>query len=474
MWEQIRANKRRSILLIFGLALLLVALGYTIGAAFVKGQGLIGAAVAIGLWLILLLGAIMGGRGILLMSAHAREIQHADHPQLFNVVSEMSIAAGLPKRPKVYIMDSNAPNAFAVGTPENCAVAVTVGLLVELNRDELQGVIAHEIGHIHNQDTRFMTIAGVMVAAIVIIADGFLRAMFYTGGRRRRSSGGKGGGQAQAILMLLALVLAILAPIMARLLYLACSRRREYLADACAARFTRYPEGLASALQKISLGAGRMPDVNRATAPMYIVNPLKGSAVHGLFSTHPPTGERVRILRAMGGNAGYRAYESACAKIGRKRLIGKDSLAASEDIRAREASPESEEDKLGKARDAVDILHRMEGMVFVTCACGLKIKIPPGFKGEAAHCPICRRTMAIPAAILVAVGAISAAEAADDAEKATAEHAAPPKQLAYRFKPGEWQSFRCACGHGMQLSPNFLGTKLRCDQCGASIVIKRT
>ena len=474
MWEQIRANKRRSILLIFGLALLLVALGYVIGAAVIKGQGLIGAAAAVGLWLILLLGAVMGGRDILLMSAHAREIQHDDHPQLFNVVSEMSIAAGLPKRPKVYIMDSDAPNAFAVGTPENAAVAVTVGLLVQLNRDELQGVIAHEIGHIHNQDTKFMTIAGVMVAAIVIIADGFLRAMFYTGGRRRRSSGGKGGGQAQAILMLLALVLAILAPIMARLLYLACSRRREYLADACAARFTRYPEGLASALQKIALGAGRIPDVNRATAPMYIVNPLKGSAAHSLFSTHPPTGERILILRAMGGKAGYAGYESAYAKVSRKHLMGKDSLAASEDVRAREASPESEEDKLGKTREAVDILHRMEGMVFLTCTCGLKIKVPPGYKGEKVSCPACRRSVAIPAAVLVAAGAIAATEAADDAGKATPERAATPKQLAYRFKPGEWQSFRCACGHGMQLSPNFRGTKLRCDHCGASIAVKRT
>jgi len=410
MWEQIRANNRRSLFLIVGLAGMLVGMGYVIGIAIARPYGYLGIAIALGIWLILLLVAITNGRGILLMSARAREIKKRDHPQLFNVVEEMTIAAGLPKRPKVYIMDSDVPNAFAVGTRENSAVAVTTGLLMKLSRDELQGVVAHEIGHIHNHDSRFMTIAGVMVAAIVIIADMFLRGLFYSGRGRRRSS--SGGGQAQAVLLVLAIVLAILAPIMAHLLYLACSRRREYLADACAARFTRYPEGLASALEKISGHAGKMTHVNRAVAPMYIVNPLKGSAARSLFSTHPPTQERVRILRSMGGMAGYAAYEAAYAKAGGRHLMGKDSLAGADAANARAASPGSEKADLAQVREVTDILHRMEGLIFLACACGLKIKVPKSYKGEKVPCPACGQVMAIPTAALAAAGAIAAADAA--------------------------------------------------------------
>jgi len=398
MWEQIRANRRRSIATIFGLACVLVALGYIIGVALAGPRGYFGVVFALGLWLVLLLVALGAGKGVLLASERAREIQKSDHPQLFNIVEEMTIASGLPKRPKVYIMDTDMPNAFAVGTPENSAVAVTTGLLMKLKRDELQGVIAHEIGHIHNQDTRFMTIAGVMVGAIVIIADTFLRSMFFMGGGRRRSSS-RDGGQAQAVLMILALLLAILAPIVAQLLYLACSRKREYLADACSARFTRYPEGLASALEKIAGGAGRAgraAKVNRAVAPMYIVNPLKGSAARSLFSTHPPTEERVRILRSMGGGADYGAYETAFGKVTQHSLIGKSALSQDDRVEVREPSAKSEKADLEKAREVVDILHRMDGFIFLACACGLKIKAPKGFAGQSVRCPACGRTLPIP------------------------------------------------------------------------------
>ena len=427
------------------------------------------------MWLILFVVAVSNGSGLLLMSAHAREIQHDDHPQLFNVVEEMTIAAGLPRQPKVYIIDSDSPNAFAVGTPEKSAVAITSGLLMKLSRDEVQGVMAHEIGHISNQDTRFMCLAGVMVAAIVLIADGFVRAMFYSGAGRRRSSG-RGGGQAQAIMMLLALVVAILAPIMAQLLYLACSRRREYLADACAARFTRYPEGLASALEKIAGSAGKMSDVNRATAPMYIINPLKGSAARSLFSTHPPTNERVRILRSMAGGAGYGAYEAAFAKVSGQHLIGKQSLSGADAPGARAPSPKSEQDDLASAREVVDILHRMDGLIFLTCACGLKLKIPKGHKENKIKCPTCSRILALPAPVIMA----GAAAAALDTLDKTGEPARPKKKprpeepLLFRFKSGKWQSFRCSCGHTIQLSPRFSGARIRCDKCRRTIQVEHT
>jgi heat shock protein HtpX len=198
------------------------------------------------------------------------------------------------------------PNAFAVGLkPERACVAVTTGLLERLSRDELQGVIAHELGHISNRDTLFMTLAGVTLGAIVLLADMGMRMMFWGGGGRRRSSSssGKNGGAAMAILMIAALVLAILAPLIARLLYFACSRQREYLADASSAQYTRLPSALASALQKISTQqeAKKIP-VNRVVSPMYIINPLAAAGSASVFGTHPPTQERIkRLLEMQGG-----------------------------------------------------------------------------------------------------------------------------------------------------------------------------
>ena len=217
----------------------------------------------------------------------------------------MRIAASLPAMPSVFIIDTPVPNAFAVGlNPERACVAVTVGLLERLNRDELQGVIAHELGHISNRDTLFMTLAGVTLGAIVLLADAGMRMMFWGGGRRRSSSSSGKGGGAAAILMIAALVLAILAPILARLLYFACSRQREYLADASAAQYTRYPAGLANALRKIALQQDpqKIP-VNRVVAPMYAINPLAAAGSASIFGTHPPTEERIRRLMEMQGGA---------------------------------------------------------------------------------------------------------------------------------------------------------------------------
>ena len=243
------------------------------------------------------------GDDVLLQMAGRREIQKQDHPQLFNIVEEMSIAAQLPKMPRVFIVDDPAPNAFAVGrNPDKAAVAVTIGLLKILNRDELQGVVAHEIGHIKNRDVALMTTAGIMLGAIVILADIGMRAMWYGGGSRRsRDSDGGGGGGAQAILMLVALVFVILSPILAQLIYFALSRRREYLADASGAMFTRWPEGLASALEKLGSNARPQADQSQVTAPMYIVRPLRaGRAAQlriGVFHASAAGGADSRAAR---------------------------------------------------------------------------------------------------------------------------------------------------------------------------------
>ena len=307
MWEAIAANKQRSALLIASLATLLALMGLAIG--FLLGgrpqSAYFGAFVGLCVWGVLLLVNAMGGESVLLASANAREVSHDDAPQLYNVVEEMRIAASLPALPRVFIIDTPVPNAFAVGLkPERACVAVTTGLIERLARDELQGVIAHELGHVANRDTLFMTLAGVTLGAIVLLADFGMRMLFWGGGRRRSSSSGKGGGAA-ALLMIAALVLAILAPLVARLLYFACSRQREYLADASAAQFTRYPAGLARALRKISQEQDpKQIPVNRVVAPMYAVNPLAAAGSASIFGTHPPTAERIRRLLEMQGAAG--------------------------------------------------------------------------------------------------------------------------------------------------------------------------
>ena len=469
MWEAIQANKRRSVALVLMMAAALLLLGYLAAEAFMPRAGPVGLTIALLIWLLLWVTAVAGGSGVLLGSVNARQIQHDDHPMLFNVVEEMTIAAGLPKMPKVYIIDSDAPNAFAVGSENDSAVAVTTGLLMQLKRDELQGVVAHEIGHVKNHDTRFMVLAGVMMGAIILIANVFVRSMFYSGAGRRR--GGRGGGGGAIILV--ALLFAILAPLMAQLLYFACSRRREYLADACGARFTRYPEGLASALEKISRSARLMSKVNQAVAPMFTVNPLQGSAVTSLFSTHPPTEDRVRVLRSMAGGAAYADYEAAYAKLHGGGLLGGRTLAESDKAPIRAPSAEPEKEDLAKARESVDILHRMGGYLFLQCACGLKVKVPPQYKEPELHCPRCDRAIPIPVA--AAAGAAAALEAAAREEGMPPVEGEPAEAPghSYRYVPGKWQSFRCPCGSSINLSPNFSGSHVRCPGCGRPISIER-
>jgi heat shock protein HtpX len=480
MWEAIRQNRRRSFVLITLMAIVLIALGAAIGVYIDPQQGLVlGATAAVGLWLILWLTAVAAGDSILLSSVNAHEIWKEDAPQLWNVVEEMTIASGLGKMPRVYVIDDSALNAFAVGRqPEKAAVAVTAGLLRKLNRDELQGVVAHEIGHIRNLDVKFMTLAGVMVGSIVLISDVFLRALFYGGGRRRSRGGGKGGGQAAAIMLLVAIALAILGPIFAQLLYFACSRRREYLADASSARFTRYPEGLASALEKISGRASSKSKseakANRVMAPMYIVNPLQARSAAGLTSTHPPTEKRIQILRSMGGQAGFAAYEAAYRQAtGAKRgCIGARTLESDAGVAVRPPAPEDrKKDATERARQASDLVDRMAEYLFLACACGVRIKIPPDFQGDKITCPRCGREHEIPAAELAAVAGATAAAVGKGVPGVKKASPPPPPPMRYRRKGAGWESFRCRCGQTVQLSPSLSTDSIRCPKCRTRIAI---
>lgn len=401
MWELIRANKRNSAILMALMALVLVSLGLVIGSAVAPGEGsLVGVAVALGLWLILTLISLSAGDQILLSASHARPVTHDVHPLLFNVVEEMTIAAGLNKMPKIYIINDPAPNAFATGrNPETASIAVTAGLLAKLNRDELQGVVAHEMSHILHRDILYVTLAGIMLGTIVLLSNVFLRGMFRgsMAGSSRRYSGGdrRGGGQAQAVILLIAVVAAILAPIMARLLYYALSRRREYMADAGGARLTRYPEGLASALEKIANDPGpQLAVANQATAPMYIANPFKRKGkmtLSDLTSTHPPISERIRILRSMGIGASYTDYAQAFGQVTRKRLAVHTDQ---EHVPLRTAQqPLDQIDPRSHQRRIGDIMRKVNGFAFLTCPCGLNLKVPPNFKASILTCPRCKRDL---------------------------------------------------------------------------------
>ena len=272
MWELIAKNQRNSILVFFGMGLCLIVLGFFIGAAVSPDEPYSGILIAAAIWLFLSALSFFAGDSILLASSGAKEITPHIHPQLYNVVEEMKIAANLPAMPKIYIMDDPALNAFATGrNPQNSAVTVTAGLLSRLNRDQLQGVIAHEMSHILNRDTLFLTFAGVMLGSITLMAESFLRGMRYSAYSSRYR--GRSRSDGQAIIILVAVIFALLAPLLARIFYFALSRRREYLADASAARLTRYPEGLASALEVLVESEHQPAQTNSITAPMYIINP---------------------------------------------------------------------------------------------------------------------------------------------------------------------------------------------------------
>lgn len=398
MWEQIRSNRTRSFVLIFLMAAVLMGIGYAIGI-FVASP-ITGLIIALVVWGFMTMIAFFQGDSILLSLSNARKIKPSDHPRLYNVVEEMKIASGLETMPDVYIIDDPALNAFATGRdPNHAAVAITTGLLEKLNRDELQGVIAHEISHIKNRDVLLMSLAGIMLGTIVILAWYVSRVLFFTGGMRggRRSSGG--GGQGQAILMIVGLVFIILAPIAAQLLYFAVSRKREYLADASGALYTRYPEGLASALEKIGASTTAVKKANKATAPMYIANPFrsKDMSAASLTSTHPPIQERIRILRAMGGNISYAKYEENYEKVhGGKGLMPASAMGIAA-VTARAASDEAGSfgvtERLRQRREATDALDRASDWRIVTCECGTKWKVPRDFQDDHVLCTRCGRTI---------------------------------------------------------------------------------
>jgi len=297
MYEQISSNKWKSFFLILFFLCLIFVLAWILGEQ--TGLGSQALILAVIIAVAMTFGSYYASDKIVLAISRAKPVEKKDYPYLYNVVEGLAIAGGLPK-PRCYIIDDTAPNAFASGrNPKNSVIVVTKGLLQKLNRAELEGVIAHEMAHIKNYDVLLMTLTVVMVGVVVLLSDWILRSFIWGGGKRRRSS--KEGGNAGAILVVVGLVLAILSPLIAQLIRLAVSRKREFLADANGAFLTRYPPGLASALKKLDADKEPLEAANKATAHLYIVNPLKDikGVVNKMYSTHPPIEERVAALEKM-------------------------------------------------------------------------------------------------------------------------------------------------------------------------------
>lgn len=292
MYSQIDSNKRKTTLLITIFLVFIIGLGWFLGVYMGYGYEITILAVMISFLMTLI--SYYSGDKVALASTGAKAIQKEDNPYVYRMVENLAITAGIPT-PKVYIIDSPALNAFATGRdPEHASIALTTGIISALENQELEGVIAHEMSHIKNYDIRVMMIVVVLVGSISLLSNIFFRARLFGG---KRDSNNNGGGQIGAIIMLVGVVLLILSPLIAELIKLAISRKREYLADASGAMLTRYPEGLAKALEKISQSNTPLKTASAATAHLFISNPLKKQSLTALFSTHPPIEDRIKKLR---------------------------------------------------------------------------------------------------------------------------------------------------------------------------------
>ena len=301
MYEQIAANKRKTVVLFVLAILLLAGVGYALG--LLANSGIAGLVIALIVAVVLSISSYAYGDRVVLASTRAKEVTKEQAPRLHNIVEGLAIAAGVPK-PRVWIVPEAAPNAFATGRdPEHSHVAVTQGLLETMNRVELEGVIGHEMAHVQDRDILVGTVVATLVGAAVLLSEFFMRAWWWGGFRGRRGSD-SGGGAASAAIFAIGFLLLILAPIFGQLIRLAVSRNREYLADAQGAMLTRYPPGLISALKKLQAAPTAMRSANNATAHLWLNQPsrIEGErmgTMEKLFSTHPPLADRIRRLEEM-------------------------------------------------------------------------------------------------------------------------------------------------------------------------------
>ncbi len=464
MWELITENKQKSLWIFFMMLLILVLNGFSVGVLIYYPDGAyIGIIVSLFLWIFLSTISWFFGDKIILNVSKATQVTPEFYPQLYNIAEEMKIAANLQYMPEIYVIDDDALNAFATGMrPEKSAIAVTSGLLENLTRDELQGVIAHEMSHIINRDVMFMTFAGIMLGAVTMISNFFFRGGGSVGGESRRSKL-RGGNGIPPVLLIAALIIAALAPLLIRVFYFSLSRKREFLADACAVRLTRYPEGLAGALEKISMSLTPLFYANKITAPMYITNPFKMEFdADTMFATHPPVHVRIKVLRTLNGNVSYSNYHQAYRKITGKLegIMPKTGVSDREAVAARSASLDAPIKERSK-KSLHDVMLASNGFVFMPCDCGLNIKVPPSIGAKELACPRCGKILTIPS---ITAGINYTNETYKSQEKEV-------ETFNYKRKSDSWESFICKCGHIIQISPLFKSEFLKCRVCGRKINI---
>lgn len=486
MWALVRLNRRYAAALIALSLLLFAAAGFTaggcvawlaeawralragsrFGGGFNPMAGLLGIEVAVVIWIFITVITYWQGDRILLATVGARPLRKEDHPQLYNVIEEMSIAAALPRMPRPYVIDDPAMNALAAGfSPDNAAIAVTAGALARLNRDQLQGIVAHETAHIANGDVLFMTLASLMTGAAR--GPGWL-----AGQPSLRRNTVRFGGEAPSptlghrFLRACSGFLALLAPVYAVLVLLGTARRRDFLADACAAVYTRYPEGLASGLYVMAGDPKTLLQRNRHIATLCTLNPYrKEYGIHTplLFaSTHAPVQQRIAILRGIHVSVSYERYERAWKRTtgGKTRLFPRSAMTDAQAYPIREAHPEAAQaarTQRRPVRNAGDLIRGLNDYKFLSCACGMRIKLPPWHARDHATCPRCGQDVRLPTA--QPLPKAQPAVAAEDVAEIT--------------RPGKvWLSFRCVCGGENQLSPFFDASRISCVHCGRGIRIR--
>lgn len=304
VYQQITSNKRRSVILVTVFIAIIIGMGYFIGEWYGGGLGITGLLYASVIALFMTAFSYFGGDTVALASSGAQQIKKEDSPYVWNMVENLCITAGMPM-PRIYIIDDEIMNAFATGrNPEKASIALTTGIINNLENEELEGVIAHELSHIQNYDTRLMMLVIVLVGVITLLAEWMWRASWLRGGGDRRDA------RIEIIFMAVGIALIILSPIIAELIKLAISRKREYMADASGVLLTRYTDGLAGALEKINTQSGKMRRANNATAHLYLANPFgrdrrskAGKFWNKIWSTHPPIEDRIAALQKMGGSA---------------------------------------------------------------------------------------------------------------------------------------------------------------------------
>jgi heat shock protein HtpX len=420
--------------------------------------------------------------------------------QLNNIIAEMSIASGLSTPPDAYIIPSAALNAVAMGTSAgNGAIAITAGLIGVCNRDELQGVVAHELSHLINRDSQLLEVCRSTLGMVIVLRDVMLRSIYWgsigKSNYRTSKSSGKGGSGLHLVITIIGVIFAIMAPLMIRLIYFMLSREREYLADAVSAKLTRYPAGLASALTKIALSTHSMNGVDKVTSAAFIEQPYGDVIVTRKgTSTHPPIWNRIRILRKMTGGSGYIDYKRAYEEVMQSKVdFMPDSVAASiisfpvrmgEALASEPQLVTNKEEMKGIEKNirSEDVVRLADGYKFINCDCGLDIKIPPAYNKPEIKCPRCGRIHAIKDRMQKPTLSMVAADIQEagvlgilnkDVQKSplgNIDYSSEPRQVYDRRGKG-WEEIDCWCGAKVQLSPSFLGRFVNCQKCKRQIDI---